>query len=99
MVHAPHQMLALVEDDLKVAMCIDVKGVFSRRTLLGFPAENWKFWRFHDLEVMDLGADLPAEKSIEAVKAGNANIVSLSALLTRAGDSGGCGREIRGRLR
>lgn len=45
-------MLALVEDDLKAAMGIDVEGVFSRKTLFGFPAENWKLWRFHDLEVL-----------------------------------------------
>lgn len=52
MVHEPYQMLALVEDDLKAAMGIDVEGVFSRKTLFGFPAENWKLWRFHDLEVL-----------------------------------------------
>ncbi len=33
-------------------------------------------------EVLDLGADVPPEKFIEAVKARNANIVCLSALLT-----------------
>ncbi|MBI4894090.1 MAG: corrinoid protein [Acidobacteria bacterium] len=33
-------------------------------------------------EVMDLGADVPPEKFIEAVRARNANIVCLSALLT-----------------
>lgn len=34
-VHEPYQMLALVEDDLKVAMGIDVEGVFSRKTPFG----------------------------------------------------------------
>jgi 5-methyltetrahydrofolate--homocysteine methyltransferase len=33
-------------------------------------------------EVVDLGADVPPEKFIEAVKANGANIVCLSALLT-----------------
>jgi corrinoid protein of di/trimethylamine methyltransferase len=33
-------------------------------------------------EVVDLGADVPPEKFIEAVRAANANIVCLSALLT-----------------
>jgi methanogenic corrinoid protein MtbC1 len=33
-------------------------------------------------DVLDLGADVPPEKFIEAVKARNANIVCLSALLT-----------------
>jgi hypothetical protein len=45
-------MLALVEDDLKVAMRIDVEGVFSRKTRFGSPAENWKPWRFNELEVL-----------------------------------------------
>jgi len=33
-------------------------------------------------EVIDLGADVPPEQFVEAVKAGNANLVCLSALLT-----------------
>jgi len=52
-VHEPYQMLGLVEDDLKEAMGLDVDGVFSRKTLFGFPNENWKPWRMDDgLEVL-----------------------------------------------
>ena len=44
-VHEPYQMLGLVEDDLKDAMGLDVTGVFARKTLFGFPNDNWKPWR------------------------------------------------------
>src|ERR1051325_352019 len=44
-VHEPYQMLGLVEDDLKEAMGLDVDGFFRRKTLFGFPLENWKEWR------------------------------------------------------
>jgi uroporphyrinogen-III decarboxylase len=46
-VHEPYQMLGLIEEDLKQAMGLDVDGVFRRKTLFGFPAENWKPWRTH----------------------------------------------------
>jgi hypothetical protein len=51
-VHEPFQMLALLDDDLKDAMGIDVAGVFARNTMFGFPAEEWKPWRFNGLEVL-----------------------------------------------
>jgi uroporphyrinogen-III decarboxylase len=52
-VHEPYQMLGLVDDDLKEAMGLDVTGVFSRKTIFGFPNENWKEWRTHQgLEVL-----------------------------------------------
>src|SRR5579863_6320434 len=51
-VHEPFQMLALVEEDLREAMGIDVTGVFSRNTMFGFPADRWKEWRFNGLEVL-----------------------------------------------
>jgi len=38
----PYQMLGLVEDDLKAAMGIDVTSIFPRKTIFGFPNENWK---------------------------------------------------------
>jgi len=38
----PYQMLGLVEDDLKDAMGIDVTSIFPRKTIFGFPNENWK---------------------------------------------------------
>ena len=51
-VHEPYQMLGLVEDDLRAAMGLDVVGVFPAKTMFGFPAMNWKEWRFRGLEVL-----------------------------------------------
>ncbi len=52
-VHEPYQMLGLLEEDLKQAMGIDVDGVFPRRTMFGFPNDNWRAWRMPDgLEVL-----------------------------------------------
>jgi uroporphyrinogen-III decarboxylase len=51
-VHEPFQMLALLDDDLKDAMGLDVTGVFARNTMFGFPAERWKPWQFNGLEVL-----------------------------------------------
>jgi hypothetical protein len=51
-VHEPFQMLGTIDDDLREAMKLDVVGVFSRNTMFGFPAEQWKPWRFHGLEIM-----------------------------------------------
>jgi len=52
-VHEPYQMLGLIEDDLREAMGLDVIGVFPRKTMFGFPNENWKPWRCPDgLEVL-----------------------------------------------
>ena len=51
-VHEPFQMLALMDDDLQQAMGLDVEGVFSRNTMFGFPAEDWKPWRFNGLDVL-----------------------------------------------
>jgi uroporphyrinogen-III decarboxylase len=51
-IHEPFQMLALVEDDLKDAMGVDVTSVFARNTMFNFPAERWKPWLFNGLEVL-----------------------------------------------
>jgi len=51
-VHEPFQMLALMEDDLQDAMGLAVEGVFARKTMFGFPADNWKCWQFNGLEVL-----------------------------------------------
>ncbi len=51
-VHEPFQMLATIEEDLRVAMGVDVVGVFARNTMFGFPAERWKSWSFNGLEVL-----------------------------------------------
>src|SRR5208337_3432323 len=51
-VHEPFQMLALLDDDLKDAMGIDVTSIFARNTMFGFPVERWKPWLFNGLEVL-----------------------------------------------
>ena len=51
-VHEPYQMLGWIDEDLKRAMGIDVEGVIARKTMFGFPNENWKPWRLDGLEVL-----------------------------------------------
>ncbi len=51
-VHEPFQMLGMVDDDLKIAMGLDVEGVYPRGTMFGFPADKWKSWLFNGLEVL-----------------------------------------------
>jgi hypothetical protein len=51
-VHEPFQMLALLDDDLREAMRLDVIGVFSRNTMFGFPADEWKGWQCNGVEVL-----------------------------------------------
>jgi hypothetical protein len=51
-VHEPFQMLGLLDDDLHAAMGLDVAGVFPRKTMFGFPAEEWKCWQFNGQEVL-----------------------------------------------
>jgi hypothetical protein len=47
------QMLGEIEEDLKLAMGIDVEGIARRMSRFGFPNENWKPWRMHDgLEIL-----------------------------------------------
>jgi len=48
----PFQMLAVIDDDLKGAMGVDVAGVFPRNTAFGFPLEGWKPWKFAGMEVL-----------------------------------------------
>jgi len=51
-IHEPFQMLALIDDDLFKAMRLDVAGVFPRNTMFGFPVDEWKPWRFNELDVL-----------------------------------------------
>jgi hypothetical protein len=51
-VHEPYQMLGMIDEDLRDVLGIDVIGVFPRSTMFGFPTEEWKPWRFNDLEVL-----------------------------------------------
>src|ERR1039458_10183081 len=51
-VHEPFQMLGMLDDDLKIAMGLDVEGVYPRGTMFGFPADQWKSWQFNGLEVL-----------------------------------------------
>jgi hypothetical protein len=49
----PGQMLGEIEEDLKLAMGIDVEGFGRRMNRFGFPNENWKPWRMYDgLEIL-----------------------------------------------
>lgn len=48
----PFQMLGEVEDDLKLALGVDVTPVFGPRTMFGFANENWKPWSLNGLEVL-----------------------------------------------
>jgi len=52
MVHEPYQMLGYVEEDLRLAMGIDVTGVFPRNTMFGFPNSAWREWDFRGLPVL-----------------------------------------------
>jgi hypothetical protein len=51
-IHEPFQMLGLVEEDLLDVMGVDTVGVFPRKTMFGFPAENWKEWSYRGLDVL-----------------------------------------------
>ena len=51
-VHEPYQMLGLIEEDLQQALGLDVQGVFPRKTMFGFPNQNWKPWRWRGLQVL-----------------------------------------------
>jgi uroporphyrinogen-III decarboxylase len=51
-VHEPFQMLGLVEDDLREALGVGVRGVIRRGTMFGFRNEKWKPWCFNGLEVL-----------------------------------------------
>ncbi len=56
-VYEPMQMLGLVEDDLREALGIDVKGAWSPYTTFGSKNDAWKPWRFHEIDML-ISADL-----------------------------------------
>jgi hypothetical protein len=46
-------MLGEIEEDLKIALGIDVEGITKRTNRFGFPNEDWKPWRMYDgLEIL-----------------------------------------------
>ena len=47
-VHEPYQMLGWIDDDLQVALGIDVEGVYGPNTMFGYRNENWTPWRMDD---------------------------------------------------
>ncbi len=51
-VHEPFQMLGQLDEDLLDAMGLDVVGTFPRKTMFGFPADEWKTWQLNGLEVL-----------------------------------------------
>jgi len=49
----PHQMLGVLDEDLKQAMGVDVEGLYRPKTSFGFRNRDWKPWRMPDgLEVL-----------------------------------------------
>lgn len=44
-VNEPYQMLGQLDEDLKIAMGIDVDGIYPPATMFGFRLEGWKEWR------------------------------------------------------
>ena len=48
----PMQMLGLVEDDVLEALKLDVVGVWPLQSTLGYTNENWKPWRFRDIDFL-----------------------------------------------
>ncbi len=44
-VNEPFQMLGEIEEDLKVAIGVDVDGLYPYGTIFGFQNEGWKEWR------------------------------------------------------
>lgn len=51
-VHEPYQMLGFIDEDLRLAMGLDVTGVFPRNTMFGFPNSQWKEWDFRGQTVL-----------------------------------------------
>src|SRR5580692_2837476 len=51
-VHEPFQMLGQLDEDLQAAMGLDITGTFTRKTMFGFPSDEWKEWRLNGLEVL-----------------------------------------------
>ncbi len=44
-VNEPYQMLGEIEEDLKLAIGIDVEGVYPEGTIFGFKLGGWKEWK------------------------------------------------------
>ena len=44
-VNEPYQMLGEIEDDLKLAIGVDVEGIYPEGTIFGFKNEGWKEWK------------------------------------------------------
>lgn len=64
-VHEPYQMLGWIDDDLQVALGIDVEGVYGPDTMFGFRNENWTPWR------MDDGTEVLVSGNFRTTKDGN----------------------------
>ena len=64
-VHEPYQMLGWIDDDLQVALGIDVEGVYGPDTMFGYRNENWTPWR------MDDGTEVLMSGNFQTTKAEN----------------------------
>ena len=57
-VNEPCQMLGLIEEDLKMALGIDVEGVSSRINMFGVPNTDWKEWKQDNGDVVLVAGNL-----------------------------------------
>ena len=51
-IHEPYQMLGWIDEDLAVAMRLDVAAAFAPKTIFGFAAGDWKPWSIWGLDVL-----------------------------------------------
>jgi hypothetical protein len=64
-VHEPYQMLGFIDEDLKLALGIDIEGVYGAETIFGFRNENWKPWR------MDNGTEVLVSEHFRTTRDAN----------------------------
>jgi hypothetical protein len=86
-VHEPFQMLGLLDEDLQEAMGLGVAGVFARKTMFGFAAEEWKCWQFNGQEVLvpvDFNTTVDANGDTLIYPEGDATVPA-SGRMTRGG--------------
>ncbi|MFZ4615497.1 MAG: uroporphyrinogen decarboxylase family protein [Rectinemataceae bacterium] len=65
----PYQMLGEIEEDLKLAIGVDVEGVYPESTIFGFKSEGWKEWR------APWGQDLLVPEAFRTMTKGGATFI------------------------
>ncbi|MBT3244658.1 MAG: methyltransferase [Bacteroidetes bacterium] len=58
----PYQMLGWMEDDLMTELDVDIQALPGRKTMFGFPNENWKKW------TMDIGLEVMVSEHFKTIK-------------------------------